>query len=179
MYLFRKLVLVKVKKVTVFVLQKATWWNEPCSFISLDFMKLFIVQFSTISSYVIVIMRLIISQVYLVPTVPKTEEVEVCFASSSWILSTTTESCTVIIPTASVLTLDLWLCVVQSPAKAVYNARHWNHPEPEEIPLPPLACAHTAPVRTTLGHCQGSALHWSHRCTHPHRVLKLRSLVSR
>uniref|UniRef100_A0A674BBS4 Wings apart-like protein homolog n=1 Tax=Salmo trutta TaxID=8032 RepID=A0A674BBS4_SALTR len=44
-------------------------------------------------------------------------------------------------PHGTVLTLDLWLCVLQSPAKAVYNARHWNHPEPEEIPLPPLACA--------------------------------------
>uniref|UniRef100_A0A8C7IRR8 Wings apart-like protein homolog n=1 Tax=Oncorhynchus kisutch TaxID=8019 RepID=A0A8C7IRR8_ONCKI len=49
--------------------------------------------------------------------------------------------CSVIIPSATVLTLFLWLCVVQSPAKAVYNARHWNQPEPEEIPLPPLACA--------------------------------------
>uniref|UniRef100_A0A8C5ADG2 WAPL cohesin release factor a n=1 Tax=Gadus morhua TaxID=8049 RepID=A0A8C5ADG2_GADMO len=28
-----------------------------------------------------------------------------------------------------------------------YNARHWNQPEPEEMP-PPLARAHTAPVRT-------------------------------
>uniref|UniRef100_A0A8C7S2J6 Wings apart-like protein homolog n=1 Tax=Oncorhynchus mykiss TaxID=8022 RepID=A0A8C7S2J6_ONCMY len=45
----------------------------------------------------------------------------------------------------AILTMYLWLCVVQSPAKAVYNARHWNQPEPEEIPLPPLACAHTAP----------------------------------
>uniref|UniRef100_A0A674E3K7 Wings apart-like protein homolog n=1 Tax=Salmo trutta TaxID=8032 RepID=A0A674E3K7_SALTR len=26
-------------------------------------------------------------------------------------------------------------CCVQSPAKAVYNARHWNQPEPEEMPL--------------------------------------------
>uniref|UniRef100_A0A8C7VYU6 Wings apart-like protein homolog n=1 Tax=Oncorhynchus mykiss TaxID=8022 RepID=A0A8C7VYU6_ONCMY len=41
----------------------------------------------------------------------------------------------------AILTMYLWLCVVQSPAKAVYNARHWNQPEPEEIPLPPLACA--------------------------------------
>uniref|UniRef100_A0A4W5QTY8 Wings apart-like protein homolog n=1 Tax=Hucho hucho TaxID=62062 RepID=A0A4W5QTY8_9TELE len=32
-------------------------------------------------------------------------------------------------------------CCVQSPAKAVYNARHWNQPEPEEMPLPPLARA--------------------------------------
>uniref|UniRef100_A0A8D3CPZ1 Wings apart-like protein homolog n=1 Tax=Scophthalmus maximus TaxID=52904 RepID=A0A8D3CPZ1_SCOMX len=27
----------------------------------------------------------------------------------------------------------------QSPAKAVYNARHWNQPEPEEMPAPPLS----------------------------------------
>ncbi|CAL8298998.1 unnamed protein product [Merluccius merluccius] len=33
----------------------------------------------------------------------------------------------------------------KSPAKASYNARHWNQPEPEEIP-PPLARAHTAPA---------------------------------
>uniref|UniRef100_I3IWJ5 WAPL cohesin release factor n=1 Tax=Oreochromis niloticus TaxID=8128 RepID=I3IWJ5_ORENI len=26
-----------------------------------------------------------------------------------------------------------------SPAKAVYNARHWNQPEPEEMPVPPLS----------------------------------------
>uniref|UniRef100_A0A4W3GWC1 Wings apart-like protein homolog n=1 Tax=Callorhinchus milii TaxID=7868 RepID=A0A4W3GWC1_CALMI len=33
---------------------------------------------------------------------------------------------------------------VQSPTKAVYNARHWNQPEPEELPpAPPLS--HTAP----------------------------------
>ncbi len=35
----------------------------------------------------------------------------------------------------------------QSPAKAVYNARHWNQPEPEEIPVPPLSRSQTAPVR--------------------------------
>uniref|UniRef100_A0A671YU42 Wings apart-like protein homolog n=1 Tax=Sparus aurata TaxID=8175 RepID=A0A671YU42_SPAAU len=33
----------------------------------------------------------------------------------------------------------------QSPAKAVYNARHWNQPEPEEIPVPPLPRSQTAP----------------------------------
>ncbi|KAJ8013946.1 hypothetical protein DPEC_G00035130 [Dallia pectoralis] len=32
----------------------------------------------------------------------------------------------------------------KSPAKAVYNARHWNQPEPEEMPLPALAHVHTA-----------------------------------
>uniref|UniRef100_A0A3B4AH79 Wings apart-like protein homolog n=1 Tax=Periophthalmus magnuspinnatus TaxID=409849 RepID=A0A3B4AH79_9GOBI len=32
----------------------------------------------------------------------------------------------------------------KSPAKAVYNARHWNQPEPEELPAPPLSRAQTA-----------------------------------
>ncbi|XP_052001970.1 wings apart-like protein homolog isoform X2 [Xyrauchen texanus] len=32
----------------------------------------------------------------------------------------------------------------KSPAKAVYNARHWNHPEPEEVP--PSASSHTVTV---------------------------------
>lgn len=35
---------------------------------------------------------------------------------------------------------------LQSPAKAVYNARHWNQPEPEEIPTPTLSRSQTAPV---------------------------------
>lgn len=34
----------------------------------------------------------------------------------------------------------------KSPAKAVYNARHWNQPEPEELPLPPLSRSQTAPA---------------------------------
>ncbi|XP_047459262.1 wings apart-like protein homolog [Mugil cephalus] len=34
----------------------------------------------------------------------------------------------------------------KSPAKAVYNARHWNQPEPEEIPVPPLPRSQTAPA---------------------------------
>ncbi|XP_054653810.1 wings apart-like protein homolog [Dunckerocampus dactyliophorus] len=34
----------------------------------------------------------------------------------------------------------------KSPAKAVYNARHWNQPEPEEIPTPPLSRSQTAPA---------------------------------
>ncbi|XP_068183900.1 wings apart-like protein homolog [Antennarius striatus] len=34
----------------------------------------------------------------------------------------------------------------KSPAKAVYNARHWNQPETEEIPVPPLARSQTAPA---------------------------------
>ncbi|XP_034407592.1 wings apart-like protein homolog [Cyclopterus lumpus] len=33
----------------------------------------------------------------------------------------------------------------KSPAKAVYNARHWNQPEPEEMPVPPLSRSQTAP----------------------------------
>lgn len=33
---------------------------------------------------------------------------------------------------------------MQSPAKAVYNARHWNQPEPEEVPAP--ASSHTVAV---------------------------------
>ncbi len=32
---------------------------------------------------------------------------------------------------------------MQSPAKAVYNARHWNQPEPEEVSPP--ASSHTVP----------------------------------
>lgn len=40
--------------------------------------------------------------------------------------------------------LNSWF---QSPAKAVYNARHWNQPEPEEMPVPPLSRSQTAPVR--------------------------------
>ncbi|XP_041865848.1 wings apart-like protein homolog [Melanotaenia boesemani] len=34
----------------------------------------------------------------------------------------------------------------KSPSKAVYNARHWNQPEPEEIPVPPLSRSQTAPA---------------------------------
>ncbi|KAL6102057.1 wapl [Pungitius sinensis] len=34
----------------------------------------------------------------------------------------------------------------KSPAKAVYNARHWNQPENEEVPAPPLPRAQTAPA---------------------------------
>lgn len=39
------------------------------------------------------------------------------------------------------------LTAFQSPAKAVYNARHWNQPEPEEIPVPSLSRSQTAPVK--------------------------------
>uniref|UniRef100_H2STS9 Wings apart-like protein homolog n=1 Tax=Takifugu rubripes TaxID=31033 RepID=H2STS9_TAKRU len=38
----------------------------------------------------------------------------------------------------------------KSPAKAVYNARHWNQPEPEEVPVPTLSRSQTAPVRDSL-----------------------------
>uniref|UniRef100_A0A4W5N1C9 Wings apart-like protein homolog n=1 Tax=Hucho hucho TaxID=62062 RepID=A0A4W5N1C9_9TELE len=55
-------------------------------------------------------------------------------AVAAMAVSVASPHCTVIIPSATVLTLDLWLCVLQSPAKAVYNARHWNQPEHEEIP---------------------------------------------
>ncbi|XP_061601283.1 wings apart-like protein homolog [Cololabis saira] len=34
----------------------------------------------------------------------------------------------------------------KSPSKAVYNARHWNQPEPQEVPVPPLARSQTAPA---------------------------------
>uniref|UniRef100_A0A3P8QSR7 Wings apart-like protein homolog n=1 Tax=Astatotilapia calliptera TaxID=8154 RepID=A0A3P8QSR7_ASTCA len=34
----------------------------------------------------------------------------------------------------------------KSPAKAVYNARHWNQPEPEEMPVPPVSRSQTAPA---------------------------------
>uniref|UniRef100_A0A8C9TW24 Wings apart-like protein homolog n=1 Tax=Scleropages formosus TaxID=113540 RepID=A0A8C9TW24_SCLFO len=34
----------------------------------------------------------------------------------------------------------------KSPTKAVYNARHWNRPEPEDLPLPSLSRSHTAPA---------------------------------
>ncbi|XP_035610328.2 wings apart-like protein homolog isoform X5 [Oncorhynchus keta] len=47
----------------------------------------------------------------------------------------------------------------KSPAKAVYNARHWNQPEPEEIPLPPLACAHTAPASISSGSSKDTNSH--------------------
>lgn len=34
----------------------------------------------------------------------------------------------------------------KSPSKAVYNARHWNQPEPEETPAPPLSRSQTSPA---------------------------------
>uniref|UniRef100_A0A3P9NX02 Wings apart-like protein homolog n=1 Tax=Poecilia reticulata TaxID=8081 RepID=A0A3P9NX02_POERE len=39
----------------------------------------------------------------------------------------------------------------QSPSKAVYNARHWNQPEPEEIPVPPLSRSQTSPAVLSSG----------------------------
>ncbi|KAM6956221.1 wings apart-like protein homolog [Aplochiton taeniatus] len=41
--------------------------------------------------------------------------------------------------------------VGKSPAKASYNARHWNQPEPEEVPAPALARSHTAPASLSGG----------------------------
>uniref|UniRef100_A0A8D1S004 WAPL cohesin release factor n=1 Tax=Sus scrofa TaxID=9823 RepID=A0A8D1S004_PIG len=35
----------------------------------------------------------------------------------------------------------------RSPTKAVYNARHWNHPDSEELPGPPVAKPQSVPVR--------------------------------
>ncbi|XP_038599500.1 wings apart-like protein homolog [Tachyglossus aculeatus] len=35
----------------------------------------------------------------------------------------------------------------RSPTKAVYNARHWNHPESEELPAPPVLKTQSVPVR--------------------------------
>ncbi|KAK3529375.1 hypothetical protein QTP70_029486 [Hemibagrus guttatus] len=34
----------------------------------------------------------------------------------------------------------------RSPTKAVYNARHWNQPEPEELPPPPPSASQAAPA---------------------------------
>ncbi|KAG5855371.1 hypothetical protein ANANG_G00048380 [Anguilla anguilla] len=39
----------------------------------------------------------------------------------------------------------------KSPTKAVYNARHWNRPEPEELPPPPLSRSQTAPASLSGG----------------------------
>ncbi|KAL0615863.1 Wings apart-like protein-like protein [Plecturocebus cupreus] len=36
---------------------------------------------------------------------------------------------------------------VQSPTKAVYNARHWNHPDSEELPGPPVVKPQSVTVR--------------------------------
>ncbi|XP_041723107.1 wings apart-like protein homolog isoform X2 [Coregonus clupeaformis] len=47
----------------------------------------------------------------------------------------------------------------KSPAKAVYNARHWNQPEPEEIPPPLLARAHTAPASISSGSSKDTNSH--------------------
>uniref|UniRef100_A0A4W5N178 Wings apart-like protein homolog n=1 Tax=Hucho hucho TaxID=62062 RepID=A0A4W5N178_9TELE len=80
-------------------------------------------------------------------------------AVAAMAVSVASPHCTVIIPSATVLTLDLWLCVLQSPAKAVYNARHWNQPEHEEIPPPPLARAHTAPASISSGSSKDTNSH--------------------
>ncbi|MCI4383863.1 hypothetical protein PGIGA_G00031550 [Pangasianodon gigas] len=40
----------------------------------------------------------------------------------------------------------------RSPTKAVYNARHWNQPEPEELPPPPPSASQAAPLYTVVQH---------------------------
>lgn len=52
--------------------------------------------------------------------------------------------------TVCLLTSSFVLTGFQSPAKAVYNARHWNYPEPEEVPVPTLSRSQTAPVSETF-----------------------------
>ncbi|XP_076844117.1 wings apart-like protein homolog isoform X2 [Brachyhypopomus gauderio] len=39
----------------------------------------------------------------------------------------------------------------RSPTKAVYNARHWNHPETEELPGPPPSLSKTTPAGSSGG----------------------------
>ncbi|XP_077351745.1 wings apart-like protein homolog [Festucalex cinctus] len=51
----------------------------------------------------------------------------------------------------------------KSPAKAVYNARHWNQPEPEEIPAPPLSRSQTAPAVLSSGGSGGGKDSNSHK----------------
>ncbi|XP_077438227.1 wings apart-like protein homolog [Vanacampus margaritifer] len=51
----------------------------------------------------------------------------------------------------------------KSPAKAVYNARHWNQPEPEEIPVPPLSRSQTAPAILSSGGSGGGKDSNSHK----------------
>ncbi|XP_019715861.1 wings apart-like protein homolog [Hippocampus comes] len=45
----------------------------------------------------------------------------------------------------------------KSPAKAVYNARHWNQPESEELPVPALARSQTAPAILSSGGSSSSS----------------------
>ncbi|GAA6090637.1 wings apart-like protein homolog isoform X1 [Tachysurus ichikawai] len=46
----------------------------------------------------------------------------------------------------------------RSPTKAVYNARHWNQPEPEELPSPPPSASQAAPA-TSSGSSKESNSH--------------------
>ncbi|XP_047673249.1 wings apart-like protein homolog isoform X2 [Tachysurus fulvidraco] len=46
----------------------------------------------------------------------------------------------------------------RSPTKAVYNARHWNQPEPEELPPPPPSASQAAPA-TSSGSSKESNSH--------------------
>lgn len=52
----------------------------------------------------------------------------------------------------------------QSPTKAVYNARHWNHPEPEELLPTPPSRSQAPPVSITpsTGHST-EHLNYKHR----------------
>ncbi|XP_070349823.1 wings apart-like protein homolog isoform X4 [Equus asinus] len=40
----------------------------------------------------------------------------------------------------------------RSPTKAVYNARHWNHPDSEELPGPPVVKPQSVPLYTVVQH---------------------------
>ncbi|XP_053063621.1 wings apart-like protein homolog isoform X3 [Acinonyx jubatus] len=40
----------------------------------------------------------------------------------------------------------------RSPTKAVYNARHWNHPDSEELPGPPIVKPQSATLYTVVQH---------------------------
>ncbi|XP_074088661.1 wings apart-like protein homolog isoform X3 [Macrotis lagotis] len=40
----------------------------------------------------------------------------------------------------------------RSPTKAVYNARHWNHPESEELPAPPVLKTQSVALYTVVQH---------------------------
>ncbi|XP_061546674.1 wings apart-like protein homolog [Phycodurus eques] len=57
----------------------------------------------------------------------------------------------------------------KSPAKAVYNARHWNQPEPEEIPTPPLSRSQTAPATLSSGGSSSSGGSGSSKDSNSHK----------
>ncbi|KAF5890745.1 wings apart-like protein, partial [Clarias magur] len=47
----------------------------------------------------------------------------------------------------------------RSPTKAVYNARHWNQPEPEELPPPPPSASQAAPASSSSSSSKESNSH--------------------